>query len=531
MRAQTLEIVWHKKEAIHALDILPFTEKNGHMRAATGGVDHMVRVWIIREECGKTIVEPRATLTRHERGVGAVRFCPVKKKGQVHLATSADDSIIIIWKLEEGRAPMQMIGEGDDEDVSKECWVTEFTLRGHIEDVNDLSWSADGSILGSSGIDHSIILWDADLGRKLTMCQNHVHYAQGVAVDPFGSLIASLSADRTLKFYTETKKKKERFKCVHTSVKYQFPGYSRPVRIWWDDSLPGFVRRLTWSPDGLLLACPSGEINPPPVNKEDKDDIKSENVKMETNVKLEPVDSKNEALPKRNCFCIFTRGNLRDPTLMIPTKEATMVTRWSPKLFKLRPDVQSNIFNLDYFMLFAVSTTDSVTIYETQQMQPVAKITDIHYANMTDMSWAPNGRSLFISSRDGYVTRIDITENELGKEYHLSRDQVLKNVREVLEKDSENFSDEETENQTPYDRLSPKLEKMALKGTQNAQKVPLKSFTPKSKMKKRLQVTTIPSNNEKPVEKKVKKKITLTTISSEPGSGPNIISPSSDQTL
>ena len=78
-----------------------------------------------------------------------------------------------------------------------------------------------------------------------------------------------------------------------------------------------------------------------------------------------------------------------------------MVTRWSPKLYELRPDVQSNIFNLDYFMLFAVSTTDSVTIYETQQMQPVAKITDIHYANMTDMSWAPNGKSLFVSSRDG----------------------------------------------------------------------------------------------------------------------------------
>ena len=52
--------------------------------------------------------------------------------------------------------------KGDDEEVSKECWVTEFTLRGHIEDVNDLSWSANGQILGSSGIDHSIILWDAD---------------------------------------------------------------------------------------------------------------------------------------------------------------------------------------------------------------------------------------------------------------------------------------------------------------------------------------------------------------------------------
>ena len=67
------------------------------------------------------------------------------------------------------------------------------------------------------------------------------------------------------------------------------------------------MRRLTWSPDGLLLACPSGEINPPPVNKEDKDDIKSENVKMETNVdisnvKLESVDSKNEALPVSETF-------------------------------------------------------------------------------------------------------------------------------------------------------------------------------------------------------------------------------------
>ena len=61
------------------------------------------------------------------------------------------------------------------------------------------------------------------------------------------------------------------------------------------------MRRLTWSPDGLLLACPSGEINPPPVNKEDKDDIKSD-VKMETNVKLESVDSKNEALPVRETF-------------------------------------------------------------------------------------------------------------------------------------------------------------------------------------------------------------------------------------
>ena len=40
-------------------------------------------------------------------------------------------------------------------------------------------------------------------------------------------------------------------------------GYERPVRLWWDDTLPGFVRRLSWSPDGLFLAAPSAELNPP----------------------------------------------------------------------------------------------------------------------------------------------------------------------------------------------------------------------------------------------------------------------------
>ena len=74
--------------------------------------------------------------------------------------------------------------------------------------------------------------------------------------------------------------------------KFQFPGYSRPVRIWWDDSLPGFVRRLTWSPDGLILVCPSGEINPPPVNKEEKE-CKTEGVeKMEEDPKPEPKEDR-----------------------------------------------------------------------------------------------------------------------------------------------------------------------------------------------------------------------------------------------
>ena len=112
------------------------------------------------------MIEHRATLNRHDRGVGCVRFSPIRKDGIVHLATAADDSIIIIWKYEAGRAPMQVIGDSDDDEKSVECWTTAATLRGHIEDVADISWSADGTKLASAGIDHSVIIWDVKEVQK-----------------------------------------------------------------------------------------------------------------------------------------------------------------------------------------------------------------------------------------------------------------------------------------------------------------------------------------------------------------------------
>lgn len=388
---------------------------------------------------------------------------------------------------------------------SVECWTTAATLRGHIEDVADISWSADGTKLASAGIDHSVIIWDVKEAKKIAHCQNHSHYCQGVAMDPFGVLVASLSADRSLRFYSEFKKKgNERFKPKATSNKIQLPGYDRPVRLWWDDTLPGFVRRLTWSPDGLLCAAPSGEINPAPLplNKEDqKENIIEERTEIEKS-------------QKKDCVCIYTRGNYRDPAFLLTTPDPSMVTRWCPKLFALREDVQ-NVTNLAYRMIFAVSTTDSVIFYDTQTMKPCARISDIHYANMTDLAWSHDGLNLFVASRDGYVTRITFSENELGDTYSKSISDVLELVRVNL------FSDlnetEEPENEAKVvslDRLSPALEKMKLKSNPSTpiQTKPIKA----AKNKKRIGLTPVQDDPKKTPEKKTKKKIQFTTISSTP---------------
>ena len=181
-------------------------------------------------------------------------------------ASAADDSYILIWVLHPDGKPMPVFGADPDEDFGSELWKCESTLRGHIEDVVDLSWSANGKKLASCGIDNSVIVWDPWNKTKLAQLTNHTHYVQGVSVDPFGKLYASLSADRTMRCWVDRKKKtkkKERF-ASKAAVSKVIPTkeHEREVRLFWDDTLVGFVRRLQWCPVGLLLACPGAEIGP-----------------------------------------------------------------------------------------------------------------------------------------------------------------------------------------------------------------------------------------------------------------------------
>ena len=75
----------------------------------------------------------------------------------------AASSYIIIWRFDAGRVPIS--GGLDEEEESAELWSTHKTLRGHIEDVSDLSWSADATKLASCGIDHTVIIWEVESVR------------------------------------------------------------------------------------------------------------------------------------------------------------------------------------------------------------------------------------------------------------------------------------------------------------------------------------------------------------------------------
>lgn len=56
-------------------------------------------------------------------------------------------------------------------------------------------------------------------------------------------------------------------------------------------------------------------------------------------------------------------------------------------------------------------------IYDTVHTVPLAVMRGLHYANLTNAVWSSDGRSLVISSTDGYVSLVRFGPEELGEVY------------------------------------------------------------------------------------------------------------------
>ena len=100
------------------------------------------------------------------------------------------------------------------------------------------------------------------------------------------------------------------------------------------------------------------------------------------------------------------------PVLCLPSKEYSIAVRFSPVKYKLRhwPAVEKKqegsvdgsggasskgkpweenktLFALPYRMVYAVATLNSVVLYDTQQEEAFARVSQIHYIGLTDLTW------------------------------------------------------------------------------------------------------------------------------------------------
>lgn len=218
--------------------------------------DSHVLIWYVTYDEGVVKLDLAADLTRHQKAVNCVRWSP---SGE-YLASCDDESAILIWRQKPESEAESIFDRDDATDGDKEVWLTYKILRGHHEDVYDLSWSQDSQFLVSGSVDNSVRVWDVQKATSIVIT-DHKGLVQGVAWDPLNKYLATLSTDRFLRFFdVQSKKIVQRNNKSTLPVPKDNPYYQKSVRLFHDDTLQTFFRRLSFSPDGTLIIVPSGKM-------------------------------------------------------------------------------------------------------------------------------------------------------------------------------------------------------------------------------------------------------------------------------
>eukprot|EP00939_MAST-03C_sp_MAST-3C-sp1_P004770 g4770.t1 len=441
---------------------------------ATGGADNHVRLWKIqhkphdnkrnskKEEKNAEAVKKTkehlkiktnvnvthlVCLEGHAATVNCVRFSP---SGEF-LASASDDYRVLLWR----RNVQKTNEDWTWSDIQAKNEVLYKMLSGHKSDVYALDWSPCGCFLVSGSTDNTVSVWNAVKGRRVDQFDDHSHYVQGVAWDPRDRYLLTQSCDRSCRVYGRSNEGalapedslfgskafrwKIGLKCVQKIAKRKYveddtvevermennvvggeksssnenddpaarEGKVRATQkthhhMFIDETVQSFFRRLAFTPDGSACIVPTGQYK----QSSSTDDVAT------------------------SCTYLFARGRWQSPVVSYPTGTATTKQRGEKKrpqepsvaasccpiLFELREKVSgvSPVLTLPYRMIFAVATFSRVLLYDTQQLAPIGVVESIHYAQITDLSWSPDGSMLMVSSQDGYCTAIAFEFGELG---------------------------------------------------------------------------------------------------------------------
>jgi chromatin assembly factor 1 subunit B len=157
------------------------------------------QLWhVFNDSSGDASVSHLQSLSEHKSAVNAVRFDP----DGTRLASGADSGELFLWT------------ECPDQQAQTTEWRLFAKLLGHQDDLQDISWSPDGSALASASVENMCIVWDMGASKasqsapsKNKQCMpigklpGHEHWVQGVAWDPLGELIATMCGDRCCRVY------------------------------------------------------------------------------------------------------------------------------------------------------------------------------------------------------------------------------------------------------------------------------------------------------------------------------------------
>lgn len=151
---------------------------------ASGGQDHTVRLWAV--ENGTEL----AVIPGHSDAVLSLAFHPRSKL----LAVGSMDHLIYLWDL------TALLSSGPAQ-AERPAAQLRGVLRGHEHQVLALAFHPDGTLLATSSADTTIRLWTMETQSLQTTLRGHTHWVRSILFSRDGNRLISGSADRTIRIW------------------------------------------------------------------------------------------------------------------------------------------------------------------------------------------------------------------------------------------------------------------------------------------------------------------------------------------
>ena len=346
-------------------------------RLATAAGDGHVRIWstdAILNNHNPAYTGPRqlSSLNYHTGTVHSVRFSGNGK----YLASGADDKIVCIYHIDPTAAGHTTFGSKEEAPV--ENWRIYRRLIGHDNDVQDLGWSYDSSILVSVGLDSKVVVWSGSTFEKLKTLAQHQSHVKGITFDPANKYFATASDDRSIKIYRFTSP------AANATAQDQTANFVLETNVtapFTSSPLTTYFRRCSWSPEGAHLAA--------------------------ANAVNGPVSS----------VAIIQRGNWESQINLIGHEGPVEVCAFSPRLFAPEPPPTDPNVQAPVAAITVVATAGqdrTLSVWNTSYAKPLTTQGEVCAKSISDLAWSPSGEVLFFSSLDGTIAALVFEKGELG---------------------------------------------------------------------------------------------------------------------
>ncbi|KAF1364996.1 Hira-domain-containing protein [Lizonia empirigonia] len=345
-------------------------------RLATAAGDGYVRIWsteAILNSNNPEYTKPRqlAAVSHHSGTIHAVRFSSNGK----YLASGADDKIVCVYALDPNAPTHAAFGSNEAPPV--ENWRVIRRLIGHDNDVQDIGWSFDSSILVSVGLDSKVVVWSGHSFEKLKTLSNHQSHVKGITFDPANKYFATASDDRTIKVYrfnsppsnATQQDQVNNFMLEHTITA---PFQTSPLTT--------YFRRCSWSPDGAHIAA--------------------------ANATNGPVSS----------VAILARGTWDGDISLVGHEGPVEVAAFSPRLFYKDPpkEIDGTVYQPTVTIVACAGQDKCLSVWNTSFPRPFMITQELAGKSISDLAWAPSGEVLYATSLDGSILTLVFESGELG---------------------------------------------------------------------------------------------------------------------